>query len=191
MPPDLTDYYVGGGFPYAGFLVAAVETNLTNNPDPQCASGFICGAPADNFYTSCGLPPGPTAGGCPKYGDYNGMACVPGHFYSAWTSGTAPSPLPAQSGLNIYFARSGVTAGLPIIRLPAWQRIEEVDRGAPNANPRLPSASDLGLTVNYQQDTNNGQGDAGDIVSTTPPANSAVQVGSTVTVEFLGLGPND
>lgn len=77
------------------------------------------------------------------------------------------------------------------VKVPTWQRIEDVDRGAPNATPPLSSADDLGLEINPQMVANNGQGDAGDIISITPAANTDVQIGSTVTVQFWGLGPND
>jgi len=43
-----------------------------------------------------------TGGGCPKYGDYNGIACGGNYVVAAWTSATAPSGVPAAAGLRVY-----------------------------------------------------------------------------------------
>jgi hypothetical protein len=56
--------------------------------DQNCASGLAC----------------QTRGGCPKYGDYNGIACADNWVVAAWFSGTAPSGLPAASGPAVYAA---------------------------------------------------------------------------------------
>jgi hypothetical protein len=50
----------------------------------QCGAGTVCQAGAQNG----------TAGGCPKYGDYNGNACVAGRLYAAWASATSPPGVP-------------------------------------------------------------------------------------------------
>jgi hypothetical protein len=134
---DLTDYFVGvarslgGGSPS---LTAGAERNLTNNPDPHCASwrcsprksddsescsvqpqmaGFCLSSPSATStaatqrcdFSDGGCPAGLfcyTKGGCPKYGDYNGIACATNWVIAAWASGTAPSGLAAASGLGVY-----------------------------------------------------------------------------------------
>jgi len=120
---DLTDYFLGSAWGSA--------FNLTNNPDPQCASGWACsvrnpsvslagdsescsvqpqlagrcsisGASCD---FSAGCPAGQGVcqggGGCPKYGDYNGIACAGNYVVAAWSSATPPSGLPA-AGIGVY-----------------------------------------------------------------------------------------
>jgi hypothetical protein len=57
-------------------------------------------------------------GGCPKYGDYNGNACLNGGVYVAWASATPPpGVVGAPAGLNVFtdhlnFGRCG-KANLP------------------------------------------------------------------------------
>ena len=41
-----------------------------------------------------------TAGGVPKYGDYNGNACAVGHFYTVWASAT---PARTNGGIDLFF----------------------------------------------------------------------------------------
>jgi hypothetical protein len=43
--------------------------------------------------------------GCPKYGDYNYVACSAGRVYAAWASATAPTNLPPSPGnrVDTYF----------------------------------------------------------------------------------------
>lgn len=132
---DLTDYWlssangsqVGGSF------------NLSNHPDPQCASGWPCAPRSKNDSESCTVQPQlagncqnasgggsqkacdfisttcpsgescQTGGGCPKYGDYNGIACADNFVVAAWSSATAPQGLPAVTGLNIF--SSTITVG--------------------------------------------------------------------------------
>jgi hypothetical protein len=43
-----------------------------------------------------------TGGGCPKYGDYNGLACAGDYITAAWTSATAPAGLPPAVGLDVF-----------------------------------------------------------------------------------------
>jgi hypothetical protein len=109
---DLTAFFRGRAFVSNGQLVRGSEVNVSQVDDPQCASGFPCGARDDDDYEDCTIqPPNPTAcptcqnfcgQGVPKYGDYNGIACVPGHVFSAWASATAPPLVPASPGINVY-----------------------------------------------------------------------------------------
>jgi hypothetical protein len=122
---DLTDYFVGS--------TSGTALNLSNNPDPQCASGWPCAPRSANDSEACsvqpqlagvcraatgggsgtrcdfsagGCPTGETCrsgGGCPKYGDYNGIACADNFVIAAWSSATPPRGVTAPSpGINIY-----------------------------------------------------------------------------------------
>ena len=135
---DLTDYFIGPAVSVGGAtpsLTAGTVRNLTNNPDPQCASGWPCVPRARADSDTCTVqpqlagiclrpvPPGGgsqqrcdfntigacpagencvTGGGCPKYGDYNGIACADNHVIAAWASATAPQGLPAVAGLTVF-----------------------------------------------------------------------------------------
>jgi hypothetical protein len=74
----------------------------TNPPPPATP---VCGA------TRCDLssptcPAGNTCqfgGGCPKYGDYNGIGCAAGRVYHAWSSATPPAGVTSPgAGINVY-----------------------------------------------------------------------------------------
>lgn len=67
-----------------------------NSSDSFQACDFITG-PACPSGESC-----QTASGCPKYGDYNGLAVGGGRILNIWASGTAPSDLPAAPNHNIH-----------------------------------------------------------------------------------------
>jgi hypothetical protein len=133
---DLTDYFVSS-------TRSTILMNLSNNPDPQCASGWPCGTRNANDSESCSVQPelagfckrtggggsenrcdfsGPdattcptgetcqTGDGCPKYGDYNGIACTDNFVIAAWSSATPPLGGAAPSpGINIYAAVVDVT----------------------------------------------------------------------------------
>jgi len=43
-----------------------------------------------------------TQGGCPKYGDYNGIACTPNWLVAGWASATPPTGVTAPPGMGIY-----------------------------------------------------------------------------------------
>jgi hypothetical protein len=99
--PDRTDYFLGSVFAGPAGLQAGGEENLTVNPDPECATGFPCGARSTNDFTACSTT-GSTGSGCPKYGDYNGSTCSGGRVYTAWASATAPPGLPPVSSMRVY-----------------------------------------------------------------------------------------
>jgi hypothetical protein len=109
---DLTNYYVGT----TGRFSVPHELNLSQNPDPECASGWPCGARSPNDYNSCSVQPqnGFVGGGCPKYGDYNGSACAQGMAYSGWASATAPPGVTAGPWINVFFGtfRPAVVASI-------------------------------------------------------------------------------
>ena len=138
---DLTDYVL------AGPAIAGV-INLSNNPDPQCAAGWPCGTRSQDDSKSCtvqpelagicqttakpaptcdfktgGCPSGEscqTGTGCPKYGDYNGIACANNSVIAAWTSATAPQGLPPVTGLQVF---STVVPLLKSVATPTFDRV--------------------------------------------------------------------
>jgi hypothetical protein len=144
---DRTDYFRGSASRVGGTLQTGSELNLTNAPDPQCATGWPCSVdapggselcnaqpqlggrcrtstggsntPCDFSSTSC--PAGETCralGGCPKYGDYNGIACGFGRVYTAWASATPPAGTTGTGiGLRI-FSNVGVACPMPEIQVP-------------------------------------------------------------------------
>jgi hypothetical protein len=145
---DLTDFFRGSASVQLGGLTAGAEVNVTNAPDPQCATGFPCtvdnpggselcnaqpqlgGAcvngtgggsftPCDFSSTVC--PAGESCaalGGCPKYGDYNGIACGFGRVYTAWASATPPAGVAGTgAGLRI-FSNVARVCPLPQIQVP-------------------------------------------------------------------------
>ena len=158
---DLTDYFLGS--------TSGTLRNLTVNPDPQCASGWPCAPRSSNDSEACsvqpqqagsclnaagggsgtrcdfsagGCPPGEacrTGGGCPKYGDYNGIACAGDFVVTAWSSATAPPGPPAATGIGVYssavfVARDGAAiwryTGIPCSgnSCPGWQRFDNNPR---------------------------------------------------------------
>jgi hypothetical protein len=128
---DLTDYFSFTG----GLFTVLTETNLSTNADPQCASGWPCGARSSNDYNSCSVQPqsGSPGGGCPKYGDYNGNACANGTGYFAWASATAPPGVIAPGGINVFFASQKALIVIPICVSHPW-----ICYGEPNPYPLDP-----------------------------------------------------
>ncbi|HXV06990.1 MAG TPA: hypothetical protein VD791_03110, partial [Burkholderiales bacterium] len=154
---DLTDYFLGSTLGH--------EWNLSGNADPQCASGWPCAPRSTNDSESCTIQPqlagvcraaggggsgnrcdfsspacpaGETCmggGGCPKYGDYNGVACSGNFVFAAWASATTPPGVPAGTGLRVFsstlfVARNGASiwrhTGTPCAgdSCPGWQRLD-------------------------------------------------------------------
>jgi hypothetical protein len=121
--------------------------NLSQNPDPQCASGWPCGARSTQDSESCTVQPElagsclnskgkgsgkacdfsstvcpsgetcQTGGGCPKYGDYNGIACAGDYVIAAWASAKAPKGITAPAGgINVF---SEVMTVAPVCKVVA------------------------------------------------------------------------
>jgi hypothetical protein len=67
-----------------------------------------------------------TGSGCPKYGDYNGIACANNFVIAAWSSATPPSGVTAPSpGINIYAAVIDVTSKT---QLTVFKMLEHPDQ---------------------------------------------------------------
>ncbi len=128
---DLTNYYVGT----TGRFSFPKESNLSENADPQCATGWPCGARSANDYNSCSVQPqnGSPGGGCPKYGDYSGGACAQGAAYAAWASATAPPGVTAGPWINVFFATMR-----PLLIVPICIRDPWICYGEPNPWPPDP-----------------------------------------------------
>lgn len=61
-----------------------------------------------------------TAGGRPKYGDYNGNACAAGNLYAVWASATPPPGQAASGNVDLYFATVPVTPPSCSISFACW-----------------------------------------------------------------------
>ncbi|MGI9087326.1 MAG: hypothetical protein ACR2HH_06240 [Chthoniobacterales bacterium] len=175
---DLTDYFVGS--------TAGALWNLTGRSDAQCASGWPCAPRATADSENCsvqpqlagvclnaagggsrrrcdfsagGCPAGETCnggGGCPKYGDYNGLTSAGNFVIAAWASATAPAGSSASAGLAVYSATLFVGAdGAAIWRFtgtpcngescPGWERLDN--------NPKTSAiASDAGELYQLHDD---------------------------------------
>ncbi|HUK19295.1 MAG TPA: hypothetical protein VLW65_22895 [Bryobacteraceae bacterium] len=129
-PDDFTRYFYASVSAANGALSAGPESDLMGIDDPQCASGWACGVRSPSDATSCTIQPQlagfcsitharcdfntgcpnsggqvqtcNTASGCPKYGDYNGLATGGGRLVNIWASGTAPADLPPAANNNIH-----------------------------------------------------------------------------------------
>jgi hypothetical protein len=158
---DLTDYVIAS--------TSGTHWKLSGNPDPQCASGWPCAPRSSKDSETCsvqpqlagvcrnaagggskircdfsagGCPAGETCksgGGCPKYGDYNGIACGGNFVVAAWASATASPGQPAATGLGVYsktlyIARDGAAiwryTGTPCNgnSCPGWERFDNNPR---------------------------------------------------------------
>ena len=111
---DLTDYFARLGALKGGAFQLGPEIDVSNNPDPECASGFPCGARSPGDFNTCSVPtPGSNGSGCPKYGDYNGNACAGGNIVVAWASATSPQGVAPGTGLRVFGSNFSVAAISP------------------------------------------------------------------------------
>ena len=125
---DLTAYFAGMVTSGASGLAVSADVNVSGNSDPQCASGWPCSTRSSADATSCRPVQTQLAGtcsqsgnacdfskpncasgetcntgsGCPKYGDYNGAACISGRLFAAWASATSPPGIAAVSTISIF-----------------------------------------------------------------------------------------
>lgn len=139
---SLSDFYSGSAFLDAGNnLVAGSEFKVSPVPDSNCLSGWPCSPRSTNDSESCSIQPqnagncsntatkcdfsSPTncaagvacftGGGCPKYGDYNGIAAAAGRVFNAWDSATNPQGV--RNGFTVYFA-SKIVCCVPQLQVP-------------------------------------------------------------------------
>ncbi len=153
---SLTDFYSGSAFlDGAGNLVAGQEFKVSPVSDSNCQAGWPCAPRSTNDSEYCSLQPQfagvcsntttrcdfstptncamgvacQTGGGCPKYGDYNGIAAAAGRVYNAWTSATNPQG--ALTGLSVYFA-ARVVCCVPQIQIPGSVNLPGTCVGATN-----------------------------------------------------------
>jgi hypothetical protein len=118
---DLTDYFGGRArLDSGGNLVAGPEFKISEVGDPQCASGWACGARSTNDFSSCSVQPqnGVVGSGCPKYGDYNGAACAAGRFLAGFASATSPSEItPPSAAIDVFFSKF-LVGSVPQVQVP-------------------------------------------------------------------------
>jgi beta-lactam-binding protein with PASTA domain len=200
---DLTDYFLGSP--------GTANANLSNNPDPQCASGWPCAprSPGDSDLCTVqpqlagvcltasgggsrnrcdfdvgGCPAGETCqtgGGCPKYGDDNGLACAGNAVFAAWSSATPPLGVTApSSGINVY----GVATTIPAITVPNVVGLARSDA------ERVLAAAGLCFNASFPFSAAGGGSASGE----SPSAGTSVASRSTVDVAYaspLGDGIPD
>jgi len=87
------------------------NNGLPNCPGSQQACDFSDG----------GCPAGETCNGgngCPKYGDYNGNACIAGRLYAGWASATSPPGInPPSTSIGVFF-NAQIVGDVPQIQIP-------------------------------------------------------------------------
>jgi len=69
-------------------------------PGSQQRCDFTTGPACPNAGETCN-----GGGGCPKYGDYNGNACVAGRLLTAWASATPPPAIASSGAIDVFFAQ--------------------------------------------------------------------------------------
>ncbi len=146
-PDDFTRYHYSSVVGANGALTPGTDVDLMGIDDPQCKSGWPCGARSTSDYSSCTIPSGGSSGsGCPKYGDYNGLTTGSGLLLNIWASGTAPVSLPPASNNNIH-AYTTVTPLDPDLFVRDWTTgsgVTQHDGGVePSTNPDFYSSSDV------------------------------------------------
>jgi hypothetical protein len=144
----------------AGNLRAGAEFRINGAADPQCASGWPTGVDNMNDSESCSIQPqlggrcqnamGMGSGmacdftttmcpagetcqigrGAPKYGDYNGNACVAGRLFTAWASATTQPGTTAPTGIDT-FVSTKVVCCVPQIQVPAPPNFAATCAGTP------------------------------------------------------------
>ena len=99
------------------------------NAEAPGGLGTFCtpGTPSPSSMTRCDFnqdvcPAGEVCAirrGSPKYGDYNGVACAEGRFYTTWASATSPPSMAVPStNIDTFFA-SDLVCCVPRIQVPA------------------------------------------------------------------------
>jgi len=98
-------------------------TRATGDSESCSFQPQLAGRCCDNTMPNCpgsqqrcdfsdgGCPAGETCnggGGCPKYGDYNGNACVAGRLLAAWASATPPLGITPSGGIDVFFSSNFV-----------------------------------------------------------------------------------
>ena len=92
-------------------------SNCQNCPGPSCTCGATSGQRCD--FSGADATTCPTMGdscqndsnfgGCPKYADYTGNACLLGRFYTVWASATNQPGALASTGITSFFVETVVT----------------------------------------------------------------------------------
>lgn len=74
--------------------------------DSQQACDFDAGPACPNAGETCRADP---QAGCPKYGDYNGNACIVGRLFNIWASATPPPGTAVTGTIDTYFSANLVS----------------------------------------------------------------------------------
>ncbi len=111
---EVQDAWCASGWPCGGGRSTGDSESCSAQPQLSgtCCDNTQAGCPgsgircdftqavaADNI-----CPAGETCnagGGCPKYGDYNGNACMLGRLYTGWASATPPAGVPSSGSIDV------------------------------------------------------------------------------------------
>lgn len=101
------------------------DNTQTGCPGSQIRCDFSQASAADNI-----CPVGETCNpgnGCPKYGDYNGNACMLGRFYAGWASASTPPGVPGSGAINILFDSLTVQNEPPVAACKSFSDVADGD----------------------------------------------------------------
>lgn len=104
--PQLAGSCVGAGGP------TGVPCDFSNCGTANCGAPMGVGGGCEcNAGETCQC-----GGGSPKYGDYNGNACVARKLYTAWASATSPPGInPASTSIDAFFRLKDTNPPIPAI----------------------------------------------------------------------------
>jgi len=119
----------------AGFCSAPAGKRCDySNPSSYCAAGATC----------------QTARGCPKYGDYNGIACAAGNVYRAWAA-AAPPPGVAAPGTTIkLYARTSKPRVVNFIARHSNKCLDVKDNSTADRAPLIQYSCGSGLNQQFE-----------------------------------------
>ena len=151
-------------------------------PPCECGAGLVCN----------GGSQGGNAGGCPKYGDYNGNACMAGRLYASWASATSPPGVPPANPGRIGLLFDWFLLGdVSQISIPAGLDFGEICEGDADVSETL----EICNTGNSNLAVNSITSDNPNFTVTTPNSGFPVTVSPDFCypfqVNFAPDGPGD
>jgi hypothetical protein len=119
----------------AGFCSAPAGTRCDyRNPSLYCAAGATC----------------QTARGCPKYGDYNGIACAAGNVYRAWAAAAPPPGVTAPGTSVKLYARTSKPRVVNFIARHSNKCLDVKDNSRADGAPLIQFSCGSGLNQQFE-----------------------------------------
>jgi hypothetical protein len=160
---EVSDNWCDSGWPCGTRVAPSASESCPNQPQLAgvCRDGAgnntgrcdfsDCGGVDSNTGGACQCTPASicrAGNGCPKYGDYNGNACVGGRLHAAWPSATSPPgvPAPNPNRIGILYAFAAVN-GPPVC--DANGPYDPVECGVPTTLDGSASFDPEGQTLTY------------------------------------------